>query len=95
VNCPLVRELRKLVAFALLTVAIVVAVTAFVLPRFGRDRRLQEVDRFHRAGQITSDWARAGVTRPVLVDDAAPRDDADPADALGAAARRETAAAHR
>jgi hypothetical protein len=79
-----------------LAAAVVVAVTAFVLPRFGRDHRLQEVDRFHRAGQITSDWARAGVTQPVLVDDAAPRDDVDPADGLQDASRRDPATAgHR
>ncbi len=82
-------------AFVLLTAAVVVAVTAFLLPRHGRDRRLQEVDRFHRAGQITSDWARAGVTQPVLVDDAAPRDDAESADPLADGSRRDPAAAHR
>jgi hypothetical protein len=65
------------VAYVLLAAAVVVGAIALVLPRLGNDRRLHEVDRFHRAGQITSDWARAGVTAPVLVDDAAPREDAD------------------
>lgn len=82
-------------AFVLLAAAIIVAVTAFVLPKHGRDRRLQEVDRFHRAGQITSDWARAGVTQPVLVDDAAPRDSADALDIPSDAPRRDPAPAHR
>jgi hypothetical protein len=64
------------VAYLLLAAAIVVGAIALLLPRFGRDRRLHEVDRFHRAGQITSGWARDAVTQPVLVDDAAPREDA-------------------
>jgi hypothetical protein len=63
------------VAYVLLAAAVVVGIAALVLPRFGNDRRLHEVDRFHRAGQITSEWARAGVTQPVLVEDAAPHDD--------------------
>jgi hypothetical protein len=68
--------LRTPVAYLLLAAAIVVGAIALLLPRFGRDRRLHEVDRFHRAGQITSGWARDAVTQPVLVDDAAPRDQA-------------------
>jgi hypothetical protein len=64
------------VAYVLLAAAVVVGIAALVLPRLGNDRRLHEVDRFHRAGQITSEWARAGVTQPVLVEDAAPHDDA-------------------
>jgi hypothetical protein len=63
------------VAYVLLAAAVAVVIVALVLPRLGNDRRLHEVDRFHRAGQITSDWARAGATPPVLVDDAAPQDD--------------------
>jgi hypothetical protein len=83
------------VAFVLLAAAVVVGAIALALPRFGRDRRLQEVDRFHRAGQITSDWARAGVTRPPLVDDAAPRDeDAEPRAADHEPADRDWASAH-
>jgi hypothetical protein len=62
------------VAYVLLAAAVVVGAIAVLLPRFGRDHRLQEVDRFHRAGQITSSWAEAGVTQPVLVDDAAPHE---------------------
>jgi hypothetical protein len=84
------------VAYLLLAAAVVVGAVALVLPRLGRDHRLAEVDRFHRAGQITSSWAQAGVTKPVLVDDAAPRDpDDEPAaepsqrhDRRGASARR-------
>jgi hypothetical protein len=68
-----------------LAAAVVVGAIALVLPRLGNDRRLHEVDRFHKAGQITSDWARAGVTAPVLVDDAAPRDDAALPDEAGRA----------
>jgi hypothetical protein len=62
-----------------LAAAVVVGCAALILPRLARDHRLQEVDRFHRAGQITSDWAQAGVTKPVLVDDAAPDDKDDEA----------------
>jgi hypothetical protein len=72
---PAFRKLRRDVAYLLLIAAVVVGVAALALPRFGRNRRLEEVDRFHRAGEITSGWARAGVTQPVLVDDAAPRDE--------------------
>jgi hypothetical protein len=81
------------VAYVLLAAAVVVGIAALVLPRFGNDRRLHEVDRFHRAGQITSDWARAGVTQPVLVDDAAPHDDdAEPGLADAHRTERERAA---
>jgi hypothetical protein len=84
------------VAYVLLAAAVVVLAIALVLPRLGRDRRLHEVDRFLRAGQITSDWARAGVTQPVLVDDAAPRDDdAEPTPPEGSQRDRDRASSHR
>jgi hypothetical protein len=76
------------VAYVLLAAAVAVVIVALVLPRLGNDRRLHEVDRFHRAGQITSDWARAGATRPVLVDDAAPQDDEASRDRDAASSQR-------
>jgi hypothetical protein len=83
------------VAYVLLAAAVVVGIAALVLPRFGSDRRLHEVDRFHRAGQITSEWARSGVSQPVLVDDAAPRDaDAEPGVEDSHRSERERAATH-
>lgn len=80
-------------AYVLLAAAVIVGIVALILPRFGRDHRLQEVDRFHRAGQITSGWARAGVTQPVLVDDAVPREEtaAGPSEEPGHDRDRESA----
>jgi hypothetical protein len=84
------------VAYVLLAAAVVVGCVALVLPRLGRDHRLQEVDRFHRAGEITSSWAQAGVTQPVLDDAAAPRDAAgEPASEPGERHdRRDASARH-
>ena len=50
----------------LIIVAIAVAVVAVVVPAMGRQRRFNEVDRFHRARAMTTEWARTGVTRPVM-----------------------------
>jgi hypothetical protein len=83
------------VAYVLLAVVVVIGAVVLVLPKFGRNHRLHEVDRFHRAGQITSDWARAGVTQPVLVDDAAPREPDAPAKAPHDDHRRDRATAHQ
>jgi type II secretory pathway pseudopilin PulG len=47
-------------------VAIAIAVIAVVVPAMNRQRRFNEVDRFHRARAMTSEWARTGVTRPVV-----------------------------
>ena len=33
---------------------------------FGGHRRFNEVDRFHRASQMTTAWARDAVTKPVI-----------------------------
>jgi hypothetical protein len=43
--------------------AIVGGAVALVL---GNGRRFDEVERFHRASRMTTEWARAGVTAPVL-----------------------------
>jgi hypothetical protein len=53
-----------------LAVLIVIAVGAGLVvlagTALGRHRHFNEVDRFHRASRMTSEWARAGVTRPVI-----------------------------
>jgi hypothetical protein len=53
-----------------LALVIVIAVGAIVGGAIalviGNSRRFDEVDRFHRASRMTTEWARAGVTKPVL-----------------------------
>ena len=50
----------------LVIAAIAVAVVAVLVPALSRQRRFNEVDRFHRARAMTTEWARSGVTRPVV-----------------------------
>lgn len=54
----------------MLAVLIVIAVGAGIVglagTALGRHRHFNEVDRFHRASRMTSEWARAGVTRPII-----------------------------
>ena len=61
----------------LVLVAIAVAVVAVVVPALSRQRRFSEVDRFHRARAMTTEWSRSGLTRPVMspADDDADVDD--------------------
>jgi hypothetical protein len=53
-----------------LALVIVIAVGAIlggaVALVLGNGRRFDEVDRFHRASRMTTEWARSGVTTPVL-----------------------------
>lgn len=49
----------------LVVVAILAAIVAVAVPTLTRQRRFSEVDRFHRARAMTTEWARAGVTSPV------------------------------
>lgn len=52
-------------------VALAVILLLVLLGSFGsRARRNDETERFHRAAHLTSEWARAGVTQPVLLDEA-------------------------
>lgn len=55
-----------------LALAVVVAVLVVGLGSLllGRPRQDDEVERFHRARRMTTEWARSGVTRPNLVEDA-------------------------
>jgi type II secretory pathway pseudopilin PulG len=50
----------------LVVVAIAIAAVVVVVPALSRQRRFNEVDRFHRARAMTTEWARTGVTRPVV-----------------------------
>lgn len=58
----------------LVIVAIAVAVVAVVVPAMRHQRRFNEVDRFHRARAMTTEWARNGVTRPVVPQSSEPAD---------------------
>lgn len=57
--------------FVLVAIVAVGLLLALVPLVSRRDRGLDEVARFHRARAMTTEWARAGVTRPVFADDAA------------------------
>ncbi|MDQ1697292.1 MAG: hypothetical protein QOJ03_2645 [Frankiaceae bacterium] len=61
--------LAVLVVFAVLFAVVAVSAAAF-----GRSRRFNEVDRFHRASRMTTEWARSGVTKPVLGDQHSPEE---------------------
>ena len=50
----------------LVIVGIAVAVVAVVVPAMSRQRRFNEVDRFHRARAMTTEWARSGITSPMV-----------------------------
>ena len=56
----------------MLAVLIVIAVGAGIVllavTAFSRHRHFNEVDRFHRASRMTTEWARNGVTRPVIAE---------------------------
>ena len=56
----------------MLAVFIVIAIGAGIVllagAAFSRHRHFNEVDRFHRASRMTSEWARSGVTRPIVHD---------------------------
>jgi hypothetical protein len=54
-----------------LVAVLVVAGLVALAPRLLRDQRLDDVERFHRARAMTTEWARAGVTQPVFADEAA------------------------
>ena len=64
----------------MLAVLIVIAVGAGIVvlsaAAFSRHRHFNEVDRFHRASRMTSEWARSGVTRPLIAPPEDAQDDA-------------------
>jgi hypothetical protein len=50
----------------LLAVAIAGVAVAFISIALGRGRRFDDVERFHRARQMTTEWARSGVSSPFI-----------------------------
>ena len=64
---------------------ILIGVVAFIgvlgIAALGRSRRFNEVDRFHRASRMTTEWARAGVTRPTIGAQESPHDERQGAEA--------------
>lgn len=61
---------------AMLIVLVVMALLGVLgLAALGRSRHFNEVDRFHRASQMTTAWARSGVTQPVIAPQESPQDD--------------------
>lgn len=65
----------------MLAVLIVIAIGAGLVvlgaTALSRHRSFNEVDRFHRASRMTSEWARSGVTRPVIAPPEQSRGDAE------------------
>lgn len=59
--------LAVLLVIAAATIVVIAAAAAV-----SRSRHFNEVERFHRASRMTSEWARNGVTKPVV----SPPDDA-------------------
>jgi hypothetical protein len=53
----------------LIVVALITAVGALVLVGLGRSRHFNDIDRFHRASAMTTEWARQGVTTPVIAEE--------------------------
>jgi hypothetical protein len=68
-----------------LAILIVIAVGAVVggiaVLLLGHQRRFDEVDRFHRASRMTTEWSRSGVTKPLIAEQETRRSDRDRADA--------------
>ena len=61
---------RGLPVLAVLIVAAALsAAGALLLVAVGRSRQFNDVDRFHRASAMTTEWARQGVTTPVIVEE--------------------------
>jgi len=57
--------------------AVVVGVGSVV---FGSGRSFDDVERFHRARGITTNWARQGVTQPLIAAQPQPGQEREPAD---------------
>ena len=55
-----------IVLAVLVVIAIGAGLVVLAATAFSRHRHFNEVDRFHRASRMTSEWARSGVTRPVI-----------------------------
>lgn len=64
----------------LFAVAIAVVVITFVSIGLGRSRRFDDVERFHRAREMTTEWARSGVSQPLIAPQGLPDDARESAD---------------
>ena len=60
------QGLTVIVLAVLIVIAVGAGIVALAGTALGRHRHFNEVDRFHRASRMTSEWARAGVTRPIF-----------------------------
>jgi len=58
--------LTVIVLAVLIVIAVGAGIVVLSAAAFSRHRHFSEVDRFHRASRMTSEWARAGVTRPII-----------------------------
>ena len=67
-----------IVLAVLIVIAVGAGIVVLAAAAFSRHRHFNEVDRFHRASRMTSEWARAGVTRPVISDPDESRDMREP-----------------
>jgi type II secretory pathway pseudopilin PulG len=65
----------------LIVIAVICLLGAFVALAFGGQRRFNEVERFHRASRMTTEWARAGVTKPLLAEQHTPSEERARSDA--------------
>ena len=75
---PMLEGTAVLVLVLLVAIAAVVVGVGSVL--FGAGRGFDDVERFHRARGITTSWAREGVTRPVLAEQARAEHDRESAE---------------
>jgi hypothetical protein len=69
--------LTVIVLAVLIVIAVGVGIVLLAATAFSRNRHFNEVDRFHRASRMTSEWARTGVTRPVIAEQEEDRDARD------------------
>jgi hypothetical protein len=68
--------LTAIVLAVLIVIAVGAGIVVLSAAAFSRHRHFSEVDRFHRASRMTSEWARSGVTRPVIHEPEEARDSA-------------------
>jgi hypothetical protein len=71
--------LTAIVLAVLIVIAVGAGIVLLAAAAFGRHRHFNEVDRFHQASRMTSEWARSGVTRPTIasLDEPRQRDDSN------------------
>jgi type II secretory pathway pseudopilin PulG len=69
-----------MLVLAVLVIVIIAALVVAGASLLANHRRFDEVDRFHHARRLTTQWARAGVTRPLIAEQADGRDEDQPVD---------------